>query len=273
MLPTASSADPDWLAFTLEALRYTGAAIVTDVLPRALLERVRSAMYDARACVVQEIGWGRLDRAKEVGVVRIMPRRDPLFLELIALPEILAIIDRTVSETAVMHLQNGLILPPWDDSTGAIFQTTFHQDFPRYMHGYTASVNVMLAIDEFTAANGGTLVVPGTHQRPGTPDRDYLEAQAVAVECPAGAMIVFDSTLWHAAGRNLSDRDRMAINQMYTRSFFKQQVDYVRALGDELVLSQPPRVQQLLGWYTRVVTSLDEYYRPSAERLYRAGQG
>ena len=49
--------------------------------------------------------------------------------------------------------------------------------------------------------------------------------------------------------------------------------DYVRALGDEIVLAQQPRTQQLLGWYTRVVTSLDEYYRPASERLYRSGQG
>lgn len=86
-------------------------------------------------------------------------------------------------------------------------------------------------------------------------------------------MIVFGSTLWHAAGTNRSDRDRLAINHQFTRSFFKQQIDYARALGDELICAQPPRVQQLLGWYTRVVTTLDEYYRPAKERLYRADQG
>jgi ectoine hydroxylase-related dioxygenase (phytanoyl-CoA dioxygenase family) len=47
----------------------------------------------------------------------------------------------------------------------------------------------------------------------------------------------------------------------------------VRALGDEVVLAQPPRTQQLLGWYTRVVTSLDDYYQPTDKRLYRSGQG
>jgi ectoine hydroxylase-related dioxygenase (phytanoyl-CoA dioxygenase family) len=53
----------------------------------------------------------------------------------------------------------------------------------------------------------------------------------------------------------------------------KQQIDYVRALGDGAVTRLPERSQQLLGYHTRVVTSLDEYYRPAAERLYRAGQG
>ena len=86
-------------------------------------------------------------------------------------------------------------------------------------------------------------------------------------------MLVFDSTLWHAAGANVSGQDRVAINQQFTRSWIKQQVDYVRALGAEAVLAATPRTQQLLGWYTRVVTSLDEYYRPPDERLYRSGQG
>ena len=84
---------------------------------------------------------------------------------------------------------------------------------------------------------------------------------------------MFDSTLWHAAGANTSGADRLAINQQFTRSYLKQQVDYVRALGDTAVQRQAPRTQQLLGWYTRVVTSLDEYYRPAADRLYRKGQG
>ena len=86
-------------------------------------------------------------------------------------------------------------------------------------------------------------------------------------------MLVFDSTLWHAAGRNLDSRPRLAVNQQFTRSYFKQQLDYVRALGSPVVLAQSPRTQQLLGWLTRVATSLAEFYSPAEERLYRAGQG
>jgi ectoine hydroxylase-related dioxygenase (phytanoyl-CoA dioxygenase family) len=273
MLTTSSRTNPEWLADIKEALRYAGGAILTDVLSPELLDRIRTGMYKAQARILEEIGQERLDRAREVGVMRVMLDCDPVFMELLALPELLAIVDAMVSDTAIMHLQNGLILPPWDGAPSEVLQYTFHRDFPRYMEGYVASINVMLTIDPFTAENGGTLVVPGTHQRAGSPGQDYLRGAAVAVECPAGSMFVFDSTLWHASGRNATDRDRLAINHMFTRSFFKQQIDYVRALGDELVLSQPPRTQQLLGWYTRVVTSSDEFYRPTEERLYRAGQG
>jgi ectoine hydroxylase-related dioxygenase (phytanoyl-CoA dioxygenase family) len=115
--------------------------------------------------------------------------------------------------------------------------------------------------------------LPGSHQRANSPSPDLIAAEAVPVECEAGAMLVFDSTLWHAAGSNVSGRDRLAVNQQFTRSWIKQQIDYVRALGLDAVLTQRPRTQQLLGAYTRVVTSLDEYYRPEDQRLYRRGQG
>jgi ectoine hydroxylase-related dioxygenase (phytanoyl-CoA dioxygenase family) len=209
-----------------------------------------------------------------LGVLRLMLKYEPHFFKFLEIPEVLAIIDGTVSTTAIMHLQNGFILPSLPPGqTPTIFQNTFHQDFPRVLNGYMASVNIMFAIDEFSKETGATLGVPGTHQQMTPPSSEQLIQNAVAMECPAGSMVVFDSTLWHAAGANTSGRDRLAINHQFTRSYIKQQIDYVRALGEEVVLAQPPRTQQLLGWYTRVVTSLDEYYRPENERLYRKGQG
>ena len=94
-----------------------------------------------------------------------------------------------------------------------------------------------------------------------------------SIECPSGSMVVFHSTLWQAASFNVSGKNRFAIKPPFSPFFFKQQIDYARALGSEVVQAQLPRTQQLLGWYTRVVTNLDEYYQPADKRLYRAGQG
>ena len=269
-----SARRPAWIGETLRSVRHDGYAIVEDVVPAALLERTREAMYAVQERIRAEIGQERLDRAGELGVLRIMPRYDESLLALLELEPVLAIVDRVVSPTAILHLQNGLILPSTTEPRAREhFQTSFHQDFRRHLNGYVASVNTFLAIDDFTSDNGATLLVPGSHQRAQPPDREVMEATAAPALCPAGSMIVFDSTLWHAAGINLSGSDRLAVNQQFTRSFIKPQIDYVRALGDDAVLRQRPRTQQLLGWYTRVVTSLDEYYVPAEERLYRSGQG
>jgi ectoine hydroxylase-related dioxygenase (phytanoyl-CoA dioxygenase family) len=270
-----ASADDGWLTGAIERLHDVGYAVVEGVIDDERLERGKRGLYDVQGAINEEGGPDRLQRAGELGVLRIMARFDPWFLSLLETPEMLAVVDATVSETAILHLQNGFILPPTDakEDGGGTFQQTFHRDFPRYLEGYVASVNVLLTFDEFTADNGGTLIVPGSHQRAEAPDQAYMSDATIALECPAGSMVLFDSTIWHAAGVNRSDRDRLAVNHQFTRSWIKQQIDYVRALGDDLVLEQPPRTQQLLGWYTRVVSSHDEYYRPAEERLYRAGQG
>jgi ectoine hydroxylase-related dioxygenase (phytanoyl-CoA dioxygenase family) len=266
--------DPDWLPRALEFVRMLGYAAVSGVLDAALVERIRRAMYHAQQQIGADVGHDRLQRAGELGVLRLVAKYDQVFLDLLALPQIVGVIDATVSDTAILHLQNGFILPSFKPGDAPkVFQNRYHMDFPRVLNGYLMSINVMLAIDEFRADNGATLIIPGSHQKTQPLDFEKAEQLMMPATCPQGSMLIFDSTLYHAAGPNTSGSDRLAINHQFTRSYVKQQIDYVRALGDEVVLAQPPRTQQLLGWYTRVVTSLDEYYQPSEKRLYRSGQG
>ena len=266
--------DLDWLGRTLEGVRHKGFAVVTNVLDSSFIEQTRAAMYRVQEKIQKDVGEERLQRAGEMGVLRLMPKYDPFFVRFLEVPEDLAVIDHTVSGTAVLHTQNGFILTSLPDREAPpIFQNSFHQDFPRVLNGYLASVNTMFAIDDFSAENGATLIVTGTHQKSPPPDSNYLQANSMPMVCQAGSMFVFDSTLWHAAGANISGKDRLAVNHQFTRSYFKQQIDYVRALGAELIQTLRPRTQQLLGWHTRVVTSLSEFYRPEHERLYRRGQG
>jgi ectoine hydroxylase-related dioxygenase (phytanoyl-CoA dioxygenase family) len=272
-LPRVDARDPDWLEKCLLGLSIAGCAVVEGVLSEEILPRTRDAMYGVQTRIRDEVGQERLERAGEIGVLRLMLKFDPVFLELLEIPEVLQVVDATVSDTAILHVQNGLLLPSFEGGTPQVFQTRFHRDFPRILNGYLMSINTFFAIDEFTSTNGATFFAPGTHQKEGRPADWFLATHSVSAECPAGSMLVFDSTIWHAAGDNTSGKDRLALNQQFTRSYVKPQIDYVRALGDEAVEAQRHRTQQLLGWYTRVVTSLDEFYQPTERRLYRSGQG
>jgi ectoine hydroxylase-related dioxygenase (phytanoyl-CoA dioxygenase family) len=257
-----------------EAVRLVGYAVVPSVFDRDFLEETRAALQRAYANVVADIGKERLERAGELGVIRNMFAYDDHWYRLIENPTILEIVDRTVGETAILHLQNGFILPSLAKAaTPQIFQNAFHRDFPRYLNGYVASINIMVAVDAFDDTTGATLVIPGSHQSPDPPTTDDISSRAASITAPAGSLVIFDSTLWHAAGHNVSGRDRMAVNHQFTRSWIKQQIDYVRAIGPQKLEHQQPRTQQLLGMFSRVVTSLDEFYQPEDQRLYRRGQG
>ena len=263
-----------WLEQTLCLVRDVGYAVVEGAIPDSMVAQTGDRLRRVQKRIVADIGAERLREAGELGILRLMMKYDRFFAEYLEVPEILSVVDATVSPTAILHLQNGFVLPSYPaGAVPEVAQNSFHMDFRRLLNGYLASINVFIAISEFTAENGATLVVPGSQQKCEAPDRGYLAAHAIQVTCPPGTMIVFDSTLWHASGRNVSGRERLSINHQFTRSWIKPQIDYVRALGDAAVLSLPERTQQLLCWYTRVVTSLEEFYRPAEKRLYRAGQG
>lgn len=274
MLPRTSIRRPDWLQRTLEEIRLSGICIVEDFIGATELPAIRDHMYAVQKTIVKNHGEERLKANKEVGILRTMMQHDPFFLSFLERPEMLAVVDATVSPTAILHVQTGILLPPVAPGTEqSTFQFQFHRDFPRYLNGYLGAVDVFLALDEFSKATGATRVVPKSHQQAEIPSPQFLSESAVSVDCPAGSALIFDSTLWHASGINTSGKDRLAMNHIFTRSFFKPQFDYCRLLGEEKIRALKPRTQQLLGFYTRVPSSFDEYYRPPDDRLYRSGQG
>ena len=275
-LPETSAVSRSYVDDVVSALASDGAIVVHDAVDQEFVAATQRALYGAQRAIRRHIGEERLAAAHELGVIRIPMKWDAHFFRFFELPAVLQVIDATVGDTAICHLQNGFILPSRELSKEktTVFQNTMHRDFPRYLDGYVASVNTFFAMSDFTPSTGGTKILQGTQQRPDAWTPSEAEAaDAVDFVCPPGTMLVFDSTVWHAAGDNLSGEDRLAVNHQWTKSFLKQQIDYVRALGNDLVVTQPPRTQQLLGWYTRVVTSLDDFYRPQDERLYRSGQG
>lgn len=244
------------LASELRLLDEQGYFLVPKLLSTEQVGRTRLALYDLQANRKPEEG--------ELGVLRLMMDDDPFFLYLLELSRLLEIVDSTVGNTAILHTQNGFILPSLK-STPDVFQNTWHQDFPRVLNGYLASINVFICLDDFNEKTGATQVMPNSHQRqmPGV-------FNPVTIECKAGDAFVFDSTLWHRAGVNTSGKDRCAINHQFTKAWIKQQLDYPRAL-DWLESGLSERTKQILGFYSQVPSSLAEYYR--VPRLYRAGQG
>lgn len=271
---TDCRSDERWLARTLDRVQKDGCAIVENVLTPDFVSQCRDALYRVREAIRKRpVANTIIERTGGLNILRLSFKYDPFFYSFMEIPEVLEIVDHTVSSTAILHTQNGLILPPAAGGVKKSFENQWHLDFPRVLNGYMASINTLFAIDAFTEENGGTRVVPRSHQRAVRPTTEYLDAHGVSVECPAGSMLVFDSTLCHAAGVNNSDKDRLAVNNQFTRSYFKPQIDFVRALGDDVVQAQKPRTQQMLGWYTRVPTSLEEFFLPAEERMYRSNQG
>ena len=104
------------------------------------------------------------------------------------------------------------------------------------------------ALTDFTADNGATRIVPGSHRDPGHPDPND-DSQAVAAEMKAGSVMVMDSQLWHCGGPNTTDDDwRLGLNVQYVRGFFRTQQNQYLSIPHDQLAHYPARLRQLLGF-------------------------
>lgn len=124
------------------------------------------------------------------------------------------------------------------------------------------SLSTIVAVDAFTAANGGTEVVAGSHrwsdEEIASVTRELMSddprgqerwaEQARAVEMPEGACVVFSGMLMHRGGANRSDRPRGAFSNQYCQPWARQQENFTVSVPTAIVRQMPPALQTMLGY-------------------------
>lgn len=110
--------------------------------------------------------------------------------------------------------------------------------------------NSMAALDDFTAANGATCLVPGSHRWPEFPAARGAHADVVVHRAvmPAGSLAIWDGAIWHGSGANTSGMWRDAVNMNYCRGVVRQQENAMITTPRALVREMPPRLQALVGY-------------------------
>ena len=127
-----------------------------------------------------------------------------------------------------------------------------HADFGRPVPaaGYQVCNSIWL-LDDFTADNGATRVVPGSH-RFGRPAREALPDPAAAhpdevrLIAPASTVVIFNSHLWHGGTLNRSDRPRRALHSYFTRRANGQQLDQKKYIRQETLAHLKPAARFIL---------------------------
>jgi ectoine hydroxylase-related dioxygenase (phytanoyl-CoA dioxygenase family) len=108
--------------------------------------------------------------------------------------------------------------------------------------------NSIWLLDDFTAENGATRVVPGSHlsgKTPGEALDDPKEAHPdeVLLIAPAGTVVIFNSHTWHGGTLNRTSHRRRALHSYFCRRDQQQQLDQKRYILPETYerLSPPAR--------------------------------
>ena len=276
MIKTLTSDSPNFLEKVFSLLESDGVFVLAGVLSRESCDQLITGAEIAYQAIKQEIGESRLERSGELGVARFPLKHCDDFAMLLNRAPILQIVETLIGKSAICHSMNAILLPTTKElpplGSKSLFQSRFHQDFPRYTGGRLLSLNSFFCLTDFTVANGATQYLIGSHKSPLRLDSINL-SDAVSANAVAGSVMIFDPTIWHAGGTNLTSSKRVGVNVQWTHHWIKQQIDLVRLLGVDRCSKYPEDIRQRLGFNSRTVTSLAEYYVSPEERIYKAGQG
>lgn len=125
------------------------------------------------------------------------------------------------------------------------------------------SLSTIVAVDSFTAENGGTEIISGSHQwdqerlagaydgrAVGADDQVpcALETRLRAMEIPAGACLVFSGALLHRGGANRSAAARLAFSNQYCQPWVRTQENFFLGVPPSRARQMSPRLQSLLGY-------------------------
>ena len=226
----------------LETFARDGFVILDRVLDRPELDELIAALapYEHDRPMGRNPFEGRRSQR-----VYSLAAKGPAFQRLIEHPRVLALLERLLNPNFLLSTAQSIRLHPGEDAQPWHTDDAFYdQPRPRSM---PLGVSVIWAIEDFTADNGATRVIPGSH-RWADEHPDEREDAVIAACMPAGSAIVFDGALWHQGGDNRSDGTRLAISPQYCQPWLRPQESQLLIVPPEAARACSDRMRSMLGY-------------------------
>ncbi len=142
-----------------------------------------------------------------------------------------------VTYTGVMHL-----MP--DESAQALHRDAFF--YPFRNPGPVTQQGSLWAVTDFTAENGATRVVPGSHRW--EEERQPEPDEIIAAEMPAGSALIYAHNIIHGGGANRTELPRTAVALNFSLGWLRQQENQFLTLPPDKAKDLPEQLQRLIGY-------------------------
>lgn len=233
-------ASPDAIA---ESLDLHGYAVIHELADAETVSRL-NADFGPHVDAVQ---LGKTDfaghRSKRIN--NLIPKSTAC-QELAVHPTILGLCDHVLlPNCARYHLHVTLLveLLPGEAAQG------LHRDggiYPIRLPSIPMTLATMWACNDFTAENGGTQVVPGSHRW--EYGRKPKPEEVISTVMPAGSVLLYTSNLIHGSGPNMSDGNRRGMALHYNLGWLRQEENQYLSIPPEKARDLPHEVLKLIGY-------------------------
>lgn len=216
-----------------------GYVIVEDVLDADLLKEIAA---DVRARFVYPSGRNNFEGFKTQRLYAVLEKTF-VCNALVEHPLALGLLDRLMMPNYLLSQLQVIDILPGEAQQPMHYDDAFYP-FARPRPPLGAAT--IFAIDDFTEDNGATVVIPKSHL---WDDRMPTEGhRAIPAVMPAGSMLFFLGTTWHAGGANRSGASRLCVTAQYCQPYLRSQENYSLSVSRERVAKCSEHVQRLLGY-------------------------
>ena len=253
-----------------------GYCIVQDVLSQDEVEAIRSRLLDQAAAEAQLGITHKLPDQKQL--VMFLLNKGKVFRDILLRPRLHEVIQHVLGKeyllssfhahlahpggSEIFHTDQFWMPPPTTEEKrtilkpGSITRTGnrgHHVGGDLLLNAKTISpavvCNGMWMLDDFTAENGATIVVPGSHLSGRQPDEDMdRDANWVPAIGTSGSVVIFEGRTWHSTGVNRTDQPRIGLTTNFCAPQFRQQENFLLGTRPEVLEDAPDELLKLIGF-------------------------
>ncbi len=243
--PIVSVARDTVPAVAADVLRCDGVVIIESLFDEELIDDIVQELEPHFAAVRPGGGSWFGGAAKRIsGIVA----KSPSFHEVIAHPTMIGVAREVLSSNcARFNLQLSAALEVWPNGT----LQPLHRDDGVYapylvpVPGAELMVSCMVAATDFTAANGATRFVPGSHAG-AIAEAD--EASTVQAAMPKGSVALWYGSTLHGMSVNTTDAPRTGLVSGYSVGWLRQEENQYITVPPDVAAGMPDEVLKLLGY-------------------------
>ncbi len=175
--------------------------------------------------------------------------RAEIFREIIQLPKLVACMEYLMGQDYILSDMSARSPMP------GMAAQKLHRDGGPFVPNPPYNVHTVLpmaaqsviTLSEFTAENGATRLVPGSHIRDIDPESVSAEEERLFI-CGPGTVMVYENRMIHGGGPNTTDEIRYAILGFCCRSTTRPFCDHTRSTPKEVVENATPLLRRLWGF-------------------------
>jgi hypothetical protein len=235
---SGSSVDESVVAADLEAVRRDGYVILPDLLSPAELDQIRASVLP----LLDRRGRNNFEGASTQRVYSVLNKTRACD-RIVDHPRVLAILDRLFQPNYLLSMLQVINILPGETAQMLHTDDGFYP-LPRPRAPLGAAT--IWAIDDFTADNGATDIVSGSHEW--GDDRAPTDAERQPVVMPAGSCVFFVGTLWHGGGANRSAAPRLALTAQYCEPWLRPQEAFTLSTTRDTVRAVSEDIRRMLGY-------------------------